>query len=132
METHPRAFDPADWRVLLGEYELLTEQAEGCRGPPFRSSLRLEATGDPPRLTGVEESPSGRPGGPWRQPVGLDGDELLIGPPSAEGGPSRYRVLAVSAEGFAGLWRTPQPAWLRARRPHTAEWAAGAFTARRR
>lgn len=118
--------------MLVGEYELITEQPEGCRGPPIRTALRLEARGDPPRLTGEEEYPNDRAGGMWREPVSLDGEELLIGNPAAEGGPSRYRITGISPEGLAGVWRTYQPAALRQRQPQTPEWAVGTFTARRR
>jgi hypothetical protein len=75
--------------ALTGEYELVTEQPEGCSGPPLRTALRLEAGADTPGLTGSEEY-SNAHGRVVRQPVTLNGNIMLIGDPAAEGGPSRY------------------------------------------
>ncbi len=109
----------------------MTEQPAGGRGQPFQSVLRLEFVGDPARLVGTEQYPDDR-GGVFTQPVTFVDGELLIGNPATEGGPSRYRVDYVGPNTFGGVWRTYQPAWLRARQPHTPEWTEGTFVARRR
>jgi hypothetical protein len=121
--------EPLGWVERIGEYELDTEHP-GSR--PFRSLLRLESRDGVARLTGTEEYPDPRTGGVFRQPVTLEGDELLIGDPASEGGPSRYRIMQWTVSGFWGTWQTSQPAALRERQPNTPEWATGHFAARRR
>jgi hypothetical protein len=124
---------PLDWLSLPGEYDFLTDQPEGSRGPgpPFQSVLRLELVDNPKRLIGSEQYTDDR-GRTFTQPATFADDQLLIGDPAAEGGPSQYRIEYLTPDGFGGVWRTFQPGGLRARQPHTPEWVQGTFSARRR